>query len=219
MKTLFAGLSLSLLFVLGASPASADFTYSFDNITHNNPVNALTGEEQLVMDVINPGGGQALFTFKNLGPEPCIIMEIYFDCPQGALSQGDIMNVPGVRFVPGGEPVVLPGGHTLSPIFVVDFLDSADKDPEKHGNSKIENGIGPNESLDLYLVINSGTFAGMIDDLGSGSLRVGLHVQAFGDGNSESFVNDGVKVPAPGAIVLGAIGLGAVGLVRRRQTV
>ena len=41
------------------------------------------------------------------------------------------------------------------------------------------------------------TYSDVLDDLDSGDLRIGIHVQAFESGAGESFVNNGPVVPAP----------------------
>jgi len=48
--------------------------------------------------------------------------------------------------------------------------------------------------------------------LKDGSLRIGLHIQAIATGGgSDSYVNDGVKVPEPGILILLGIAMSAIG--------
>jgi len=61
-----------------AQPLHVYNTYGFYNITNNNPTNAATGEEQLFVDVAN-GNNQVTFRFRNEGPSPCSITDVYFD--------------------------------------------------------------------------------------------------------------------------------------------
>jgi hypothetical protein len=58
-------------------------------------------------------------------------------------------------------------------------------------------------------LINGGTVQDVLDELANGEIRVGIHVQGFATGGSESFVH----VPEPATCVLVAIG--AVGAFRR----
>ena len=63
------------------------------------------------------------------------------------------------------------------------------------------------------------TYGNVIDDLSTGDLRIGLHVQAFANGGSESFVNNGPTsvVPTPSALLLGSIGFGIMHRIRKRK--
>ena len=69
-------------------------------------------------------------------------------------------------------------------------------------------------------LIGDQTFADVIHAIGLGptnpltlgSLRIGIHVQGFTSGESESFI----LTPAPGAFIFGMLGIGTVGLTLRK---
>ena len=196
--------------VLGLpSGALASATYDFDNITGNSATNALDGESQLSMDVSN-GEGTVTFTFNNDLAEVgvnMVISEIYFD-DGSLLGISSVMNTPPkVVFELSASPPDLPGGNTLDPPFDVTlgFLMQSGTPPTKKG-------IGPGESLVIMFdLVEGGTLAGVINELNDGTLRIGIHVIAFADGGSESFVN----VPEPATVIL--LGLGSLALVRLRR--
>jgi hypothetical protein len=66
-----------------------------------------------------------------------------------------------------------------------------------------------------FVLIGGHTFADAIQDLNDGNLRVGIHVQGFGSGGSESFVN--MPMPEPGTFVPVAGGMFALAAARRRS--
>ncbi len=162
----------------------------------------------LRMDVTD-GTGIAEFTFYNNSTvdADCSIARIYFD--DGTLL--DINSIEssgsGVKFnqiFPG--PGNLPGGELLDPPFVADleFSIGAEGTPPHKG---IDN---PGEWLKVtFDLINGGTLDDVIDELGNGTLRVGMHVIAFPDGSSEA------AVPEPATIAL--LGFGALALLRKRR--
>ena len=204
-KTMKIRRILLLLFVSFAltSTASAAITYTFSGITNNDPGDTAIGEAQLTMELSDPGGGQALFTFYNDGPEQSTISEIYFD-DGTLLSLAGIVESSGVDFSVGGSPPVLPGGNALDPDFETSFMVSAD-------NPAPTNGVDPGESVGLLFNLQGGqTFANVIGAISNGDLRIGLHVINFESGGSESFV----LVPAPGALILGSLGTLAVAASR-----
>ena len=54
------------LFCLAAAPLQAE-TYFFSSVTNNVAGDVIIGEAQLSVEVTNAGGGNVLFTFKNVG--------------------------------------------------------------------------------------------------------------------------------------------------------
>lgn len=164
-----------------------------------------------------------LFTFRNSGTEACSITQIYFDAPTNTVLETLAAiddSEDGVSFSLGASPGHLPGGNTISPPFVItadDFLLGSDP-PTK------PNGVDPNQSLGvIFDIASAATFANVIEELHSEALRIGIHVQGFDGGGSESFVNTPVPtpdvIPAPPAAALGIVGLWMVGLIKRRAWV
>ncbi|MHC4478183.1 MAG: InlB B-repeat-containing protein, partial [Planctomycetota bacterium] len=191
------GLIVAVL-LLGAltAPALADVTYTFDHIVEpGDDANALAsgaiGEAQLFVDVAAYDANQTIFTFRNTGPEACTITDVYFD--DGALLRiaslvdadegtgGD----PNVDFSELAEPDDLPGGTLLSPPFITTEGFSADADPPP-----AQMGVDPNESLGIiFELVADKSYTDVLGDLASRELRIGIHVQNFDYGRSESFVN------------------------------
>ncbi len=209
MKNLTLSILIVTLLTLSI-PANAQVTYSFANITNNSATNAAIGESQLFVDVSDAGSGQVLFTFRNIGPEASSITDVYFD--DGALlSMAAINNSAGVQFSQDATPSNLPGGNNITPSFITTSGLSADSDAPVQSN-----GVNPGESLGIKFNLQSGlTYNDVLSGLDDGSLRIGIHVQGFADGGSESFVNDGV-IPAPGAVLLASFGMVCVGWFRKR---
>jgi hypothetical protein len=211
--------AIALAFGLFCVAAEAAPTYSFVNITNNNAGNAAIGEAQLFVELLDPGPGQITFAFTNIGPAASSITDVYFD--DGALlGIASIINTPGlVEFSQLATPPDLPGGNTVTPPFMTTAGFSADSDPPVQPL-----GVNPGESLGIIFDLQpSKDFADVVDNLASGTLRIGIHVQGFPNGGSESFINNGIvdgngKIPAPGALILGGIGMGCVGWLRRRRT-
>lgn len=219
-KTILAAIVPALGLLCIAAQAAP--TYSFVNITNNDAGNAATGEAQLFVELFDPGPGQINFTFTNTGPAASSITDVYYD--DGVLlGIASIINTPGfVEFSQLASPPDLPGGNLAVPPFTTTLGFSADSDPPVQPL-----GVNPGELLGILFNLQSGTvFADVINNLASGALRIGIHVQGFANGGSESFVNNGIvdgngngngKIPAPGALVLVSIGMGCVGWLRRRR--
>ena len=149
------------------------------------------GALQTSVDITEPVSGTVRFTFNNVGSIPMKIATVYFDDMNGVLLGPMTFIQAGPGFVDfeedfsAGDP---PRGANLSPPFVSEF-----EATKIDGN---ENAVDPGESLGIEFSIAGGkTFSDILDDLGSGALRIAEHVTTFTatNGSSESFVN----VPPP----------------------
>jgi len=199
---------LLLMFLLSPTAQAIPYTYSFNVISPmENAVDAAIGHAQMSVDVNDAGSGHVLFTYRNIGPQASSITDIYVD--DGSLLElVTIHNTVGsVEFSAYPSPPNLPRGENLSPPFVADECFSADSDPPVQPL-----GINPGESLSIeYSLINGGTIDDIIDELASGELRIGIHVQGYESEGSESFI----LTPEPATLSL--IVLGTL-LARRRRT-
>jgi len=191
-----------------SAPAAKAVTFSFYCISNNDAANCATGEAQLSVDVIASGADVA-FVFTNTGATASSITATYWD-DGSLLAQGTISNGAGVAFSTGCTPGNLPAGDSISPAFATTTGFCADSDPPTQPK-----GVNPGETLTVtYTLYPLKTLADVLSELGDGTLRIGLHVQAIGTGGSESFVNN---VPEPGTFALLAFGLTGLAAARRRS--
>ena len=177
---------------LASSPAQA-LQFNFNNITHNNAVNESTGERQLLVDVTDSFGKEdlasnnVLFKFSNVGPFASSMTQIYFDNSTVLKSTGTIVDSgAGVDFAAASGRMNLPGGNTVnfSPDFAI-----------KSTGAVSQNGVNPGEWVSVFFNLSTNkTLKDVFNDLKSGSLRVGMHVQAFSNEGSEAFVNNNPPV-------------------------
>jgi len=195
------GLLAIVLSLLIPVPAHA-LRLSFSNITGNSAVDAGIGEDQLFVDVTYfKETNQVSFKFGNTGEDACSITGVYFD--DGAFLD-DIASIDssgGVSFSQYAKPKNLPGANQASPPFETTAGFLADSDPPVQPN-----GVNPGEWLGITFNLLLGTdFDDLIAALISGELRIGIHVQGFDSGGSESFVN--VPVPEPSSILFISVGI------------
>ena len=196
-KQIITATTILTISCLATLPVKGEAVFDFENITGTSATDVLIGETQLKMDASDPGGNQVLFTFSNSGPEASVITDIYFDDGTLLGIATIFNNPPNVVFSHGASPPNLPGGNLVDPDFetTVGFLGDADPAPPHKG-------VGPGESVGILFDLKAGgTFANVLTELADATLRVGIHVQAFEDGESESFVNI-VPEPTTGAIFL-----------------
>jgi len=202
---LAALLSLAFTTHLDATP----LTLGFNCITNNDDYNADVGEGQLLVDILD-GGSEVTFVFRNTGPEPATIAEIYFGGSPLFSGITDITGDPGVVFVTGAHPSNLPGGNTIAPAFeIIPGLAVEAQNPAP------ANGVNPYEQVELLLSLSTGkTWQNVVEGITSGSFRIGLHVISMStSGGSEAFVNDRITyehTPEPATLAMLALGFIAV---------
>jgi hypothetical protein len=212
------------MFLAGALSAQAEI-YTFGAITANGVNSPGIGEAQLSVEVVaGDNAGQVKFIFRNSGPDASSITDVYFD-DGTLLGIASVINGGlGVDFSQGASPGDLPSGNTVNFNATAGF--TADSNPPAQPN-----GVNPGEELTIvFNLIGGQTLADVIDAIElslaspgvdvDGGLRIGIHVQGFANGESETFVNEGPPdgtppVPDAGSTVamlglaLSALGFGA----------
>jgi hypothetical protein len=204
-----AGLALALCAALGVGTPAAALTLGFGCITNNLAGDCTIGEAQLEVEVTaGPGANQVSFKFTNSGPSASSITDVYFD-DGTLLGIASIVNGAGVDFAQYASPPDLPGGNSISPPFQVTAGFLADSNPPAQPN-----GVNPGEMLTIIFDLQGGgVLQDILDELGDGTLRIGIHVQGYSSGGSESFVN----VPEPALGLLLALGLLGGGWIRKAR--
>jgi len=174
---------------------------------------------QLRVDIHHePGDPTATFKFYNVGSQPCSITDIYIQdghlCTLLYLiDKDDPLGGPygdqGVDFSIGATPGNLPDWQYADPEFYATKQFSSDSDPPVSPW-----GINQGEWLEaIYSVQGGATVYDIEAEVGQGILRIGYHVQSFGDGKSASFVNNLEQIPEPSTVLL--LGLGGLALIKK----
>lgn len=198
------------LMLVGASLTAQASDYSFGCVTNNLADDCAIGSSQLGLSVTS-SGSYVDFYFSNIGPDAASITDIYFDWSSAAYDLSTVGSVitdsgSGVSFSWGASPGDLPGGTGMDIAFVADLATDSDSPVQQKG-------INPGEWLNIRFAGES--FSNVVAGLDSGDLRVGIHVQGFATGGSESFVTTPIPEPETYAMLLA--GLGLMGFVARRR--
>jgi hypothetical protein len=236
MKNLIKTALLTVL-VLSLISVKAQATFIdvvFQRITNNNVENIASQLGLKIYDAtqanttfssLSLSGNQVLFAYTNNVGITSSISEVYLD--DGTDVVVNLVSVEdslsGYTDFSGGSanPGNLPSGENLSPSF--EAIEQFSADAQGHPSKGID------EAADILGIIydTSGGISGIENAIGSGELRIGLHVRATGIAeDSDSFINtnpscegSGENVtPEPSAIILFGIGLlGLAGIMVRRK--
>lgn len=160
----------------------------------------------IYMDVWN-GDDVAKFTFYNDSTVQSSVTGIYFD--DGVLIGATlgIINGSGTLFAEDG-PANLPGGNLIG--FNADREFNIGPEPSPPANGI--NNIGVGEWVTVEFNLLGGSLQDVLNELNDGTLRVGVHIQNFADGSSESAVNE---IPEPATVLM--FGLGGLALLKKRK--
>lgn len=223
MKNHWMSISCAFLFMLLAilpTQVRADMfeTFYFQNITANNAADALAGEGQLsvVVTGYESGGNLTSLGFKflnNVGEQMSITDLFIYDgvlmdleAPTWSWEDSDDDGTD-VLFNAPANPGHLPGWGTAGVLF---SADSGDK-----GLGAVAAGVNTKFEWVEVLVepLDGVEFEDVISGIRSGAIVLGVHVQGFVGGGSESFIT----TPLPGAVLLGMLGLGYAGMKLRKH--
>jgi len=207
LKTITAVFTaLAMMFVMSTSQA---ITYSFTQV-ENNGQNI---ETQLSVEVLDTVDG-VTFTFNNNVGTISSVTDIYFD--QGAtdwFSGFTIINQIGTDFTPlifdtsTASPSNLPGGSAIG--FYADYSVDSDGNPV--------NGLDNSGDYITFLATAGTGFTSFWDLINDSDFRMGVKVQAYADGSSDSYVTvNPIPVPAA-AWLFGTVLFGFFATSRRKK--
>ncbi len=187
--------------------SQADYRFNFDIFTSNSSYHD-SPDVDTYMVVSNGEGPIVDFTFYNASTIDSSVARIYFD-DGSLLNIGSIINGPGTLFeegIPGLNN--LPGGVTIGFYADREFTIGADPPPSQNG---VDN-PPPLEWVTVrFNLVEGANLQGVMNELITGDLRVGIHIISLPDGSSES----AIMVPEPATLLL--LVAGAAAVLRKRN--
>jgi hypothetical protein len=185
VKALLAVVGVAALSAVSAAPASA-ITFGFGNIAGGDtPGDAY--QNSFTFDVVDQGLS-VLFKITNSGNAAAptmFISQVLFD-DNGYLSAPfvNVGNVGEVNFTATGKDQLPQGGNNFTTDYAFSRVPGA-------GNA---NGIQAPETLGVSFVAN---YTNVLAALTDGTLKIGLHVQALQNGQSDSYISNTQDTPEP----------------------
>lgn len=197
---------ISLIFT---GTSQANYQFGFDIFTSNGPY---YDDPRLDFSVVvSDGVGHVDFTFYNNSSLDSSVARIYFD-DGTLLGISGITNGPGTDFVPGTPPNNLPGGEMIGFQADREFTIGADPPPPHKGVNAPPPGL---EWVKVgFDLINGGTLEGVVQELITGELRIGIHIISI-DGQPTSS-ESAIMIPEPATLFLLATGA-AIALRKRKR--
>ena len=209
----YINLMLAVISMLCISNVQAGLTslcephvFSWVSDSDANPVDGIIGEQQLSFTVSEDTGiDGVIFRFENNSELSCSLTDIYFESSLGTL-EGILLldGSDGVSFSQGADPGNMPRWKK------VDFEPTLGMTAGSNSPAVSQSGI---DNPDEWLSITVATQAGLdqiCQELDNQDIRIGIHVQAFDDGGSESFIT-------PEPVSMAILALGGLMLKRRRK--
>lgn len=187
-----------LALVFAVKPAQAEvgdeIWLHFAPCSNNDPYDTAIGVDQMWVKLEDEGSGSVKFTFYNYGSGQSSITDVYF-ADGTLLGISNILESSGVDFEQEASPGQLPSGNTCTPdpFPTVTAGFSADSEPPTQING-VNNTTTPPPGgewvgIEFELVVGK-DWDDVVTELEEGILRIGIHVQGYASGGSETFATN-----------------------------